>query len=322
MKRIFHILTLILLTSFVLSSCVQISPGADVVSSQPTDASELIETPILPTSTPAVTATAEPNSDLPAVMVIHDVAGIRLGPGLEYPLSHTLSSGTVAPILGRNETGDWWAVPGPGDGSGPARWVAGIEVTVQGEVSSVPFLPVPPLTTDIPAMGNTNPPAADTCTIAHPGQMDPLFVYEGPNEHTFNVVAKLEVNHWATVSGRENDWYQIQDATGMTGWVRVAQVAHNGLCQPDDGPGSLPLVDDPGSPPENSCVATRPEQFPPVDIRLGPGEHFGLTARLGNWAEILKTENGWHMILIGPDRVGWVNGEEVDQIGPCAASIP
>jgi hypothetical protein len=84
----------------------------------------------------------------------------------------------------------------------------------------------------------------------------------------------------------------------------------------------VPLIEDPGSPPSGVCIANRPGQFPPPDIHLGPGRQFALIARLGNWAELLKTEAGWHQILLGPGDVGWISDDDVDLTGPCAAPEP
>lgn len=69
-------------------------------------------------------------------------------------------------------------------------------------------------------------------------------------------------------------------------------------------------------------MALRKGQFPPPDIHLGPGRQFALVARLGNWAEVLKTEAGWHQILLGPGDVGWISDEDVDLSGPCATPEP
>ena len=94
------------------------------------------------------------------------------------------------------------------------------------------------------------------------------------------------------------------------------------IITPDDGPGSIPLIEEPGSPPTDRCLAHRPGQFPPPDVHLGPGRQFALIARLGNWAEVLKTEVGWHQILFGAGEVGWVHADDVELTGPCAASEP
>ena len=286
------------------------------------------ETAVPPTATP--TATAEPSQDSPAPPAnqdptarTHDATNVRHGPGLAYEVSHVLGAGTTMPILGRNQAGDWWAVPGPGDGPGPVGWVFDGVVAVQGNVNNLPILPAPPLTA-VSIMGNAGQPAADVCTVSHPGPGDigPLYVYAGPNEHTFAIIAQLGLDRWITVIGWDNDWYHVQDAAGLIGWVPVAQVAHHGLCQPDDGPSSIPLIENLGSPLTNVCLAHRPGQFPPPDIHLGPGRQFALAARLGNWAEVLQTEVGWHLIVRGSGVIGWVDGEDVELTGPCPVPEP
>jgi uncharacterized protein YgiM (DUF1202 family) len=83
----------------------------------------------------------------------------------------------------------------------------------------------------------------------------------------------------------------------------------------------VPVIIDPGSPPTNTCVASNPSaDF--VNVYLGPGEQFALVARLGNWAEVLKSSSGWHQILIAPGHTGWVKDTQVVLSGPCAGSEP
>lgn len=340
MKRHVFLLILFFLPLFLLGACLPISPERGPVTPipslivQPGDTAVPAAPIALPSATavppkPVPTTAAETAAAIPTppvnqdpVVITNEATNVRHGPGLAYHVSHILSAGTTAPILGRNNAGDWWAVPGPVEGPGPVGWVSGAVVVVHGDVSGVPVLPAPPSTPDIPIMGSSGPPPAHTCIVAHPGPGDigPRYVYEGPDKHAFPVVAQLGLDRWVTVIGRDNDWYHVQDVAGLTGWIPVAEVAHNGLCQPDDGPGSVPLIEDPGMPPADRCIANRPGQFPPPDIHLGPGRQFALIARLGNWAEVLQTEMGWHQIFLGPGDVGWVYGKDVDLTGPCAIS--
>lgn len=286
-----------------------------------------------PTRTPTATATDMPASDPvedpppvngEPVIVTNDFTNVRRGPGLAYEVSHVLSPNTTAPVQGRNAAGDWWAVPGPGDGPGPLGWVSGAVVLAQGNLSSVPVLPAPPLEADLPVVGNGGlPPGGDTCVVAHPGPGDtgPTYLRQGPG-NSFDAIAILGLNRWAAIMEAQSGWYRIQDDSGAGGWVHESTVSFAGRCS---GPGSgpdLPVVEDPGSPPSNACVALRPGQFPPPGIHLGPGRQFALIARLGNWAEVLKTEAGWRQILLGPGDVGWVSDEDVDLIGPCATPQP
>lgn len=213
-------------------------PTIELATAVPTtETVEPTETAVPPTATattapaPTQASSAPPASQEPTAL-IHDVTNVREGPGLAYAVSYVLGADTTAPILGRNQAGDWWAVPGPGDGPGPVGWIFGGVVSVQGDFSSVPILIAPPLPPDIP------------------------------------------------------------------------------------------VIENPGAPPTNVCLANRPGQFPPPDIHLGPGRQFAVVAQLGNWAEVLKTEIGWHQILLGPGEVGWVDGNDVDLTGPCVAQDP
>lgn len=315
MKRNPFLLTLYLLSLLALPSCVPAGREA-------APAAQATTATAVPVHAPADDDPAPVNRE--PVVLTNDVTNVRRGPGLAYEVSHVLAPGTTAPILGRNNGGDWWAVPGPGDGPGPVAWIAGAVVVARGDLSGVPVLPAPPLAPDVPVMGNSGQPTGDACTVAHPGPGDigPFYIYEGPNKHAFAIVAQLGLNRWVTVIGRDNGWYHVRDAAGVTGWVPVAEVAHNGLCRPDDGPGSIPLIEDPGLPPSGVCIANRPGQFPPPDIHLGPGRQFALIARLGNWAEVLKTDAGWHQILLGPGDAGWISDDDVELTGPCAVPEP
>lgn len=352
MKPRHYLLPLILITLSVLTAC---APGAGegapldtVAPPVPTEiAAQTVVAPTLGPAEPAATPTIAPqpsqtsapplpmataaptdaaNGDAPPasgdpVVVTGDFTNVRRGPGLSYEVSHVLSPGTTAPIQGRDNGGAWWAVPGPGEGPGPVGWVSDAVVTVQGDLSGVTVLLAPPIDPDLPIVGNDGaPPGGDTCVVVHPGPGDtgPVFLRDAPSNDA-QPVAILGLDRWADIVEPQSGWYRVRDANAGGGWVHQSAVTFAGRCS---GPGSgpdLPVVDDPGSPPSDTCVAVRPGQFPPPGIHLGPGRQFALVARLGNWAEVLSTEVGWHQILLGPGEVGWISADDVDLIGPCAA---
>ena len=327
MKPISRIIPIIALLTLSLLACIPLTPVGTPVTPIPMLSLQPIQTGIFLTATPQpTTATFEPTVTANSEPVFHtqDVTNVRLGPGMSYGIYYVLPANTTVPIIGSNLNNTWWAIPGPGDGNGPNGWVSAAVVIAQGDISNVPYLIAPTLTSTpaLALMGNSGPPSiGDACIVSHPGPgvPDPLYVYDGPNEFT-SKVAELGLGRWVVVIGQDNGWYRIQDASNTTGWIQVTVIAHNGNCQSDDGPGSLPLIEDPGSPPADQCIAHRPGQFPPPDIHLGPGRQFALIARLGNWAEVLKTEAGWHQILLGPSDVGWINAEDVDLTGPCESA--
>lgn len=282
-----------------------------------------------PTQTPAplptTTETAVPILVQPA-LITNGHTNVRLGPGMTYGVSYVLPANTTAPIIGKSLDSTWWVVPGSGKGAGAFGWVSGAVVTLQGDTNSVPFLAAPTLTPTpgYPIIGNGGPPpGGDTCVVVQPGPNDsgPTFLRLGPGE-AFGITAVLGLNRWAAIAEVQTGWYRLYDASGLGGWIHESDAAFAGRCSaPGSGP-DLPLVENPGAPPSNRCSASRPGQFPPPGIHLGPGRQFALVARLGNWAEILQTEIGWHQILLGPGQVGWISGEDVDLIGACQADDP
>jgi uncharacterized protein YgiM (DUF1202 family) len=204
----------------------------------PTETADPTATPTAqPTNTPAPTNTPQPTatSQAQAHLVTQGETAVRVGPGLDYDLSHFLGPGTTAPILGRNAQGGWWAIHGPGDGPGPHAWVADGDVTVTGNSGSVPILPAPGLPPtpvglpDVPLVGETGSPPAGRCIVAHPGQTGPINVHLGPGEQ-FASVARLDVNRWAETVQEQVGWYEIRLGPGEVGWVNGTAVALNEFC--------------------------------------------------------------------------------------------
>jgi hypothetical protein len=192
---------------------------------------------VVPTSTPppplpVFTSSPTPLPAAPFVdpyVVTVREAEVRVGPGSTFELSHAFGAGTQLPVQGRSVDGQWWAVPGPGDGPGPLGWISAFDVNFFGDVSLVPVL---------------TPPSSSL-----------------PN---------------------------------------------------------VPVHVDPGSAPSNACVVEpMGSDLGPVFIRLGPGEQFNVSYQLGGWAEVLKAEMGWYMILLGPGENGWVKAQEVQASGAC-----
>lgn len=187
--------------------------------------------PMFPVTEPVPTSTPPPPVQAGEAQIItRRITEARLGPGFNYEVSHTLGAGSSAIVRGRSADGQWWGIPGPGDGPGPVTWVLAADVDFTGDAGSVPVL-------SAPSAGRTD----------------------------------------------------------------------------------VPIHSDPGSPPSNACIATPlGSGLGPVFIRLGPGEQFNVSYRLGGWAEVLKTELNWHLLFLGPGETGWVNGNEVELSGTCS----
>ncbi|MEM7115790.1 MAG: SH3 domain-containing protein [Chloroflexota bacterium] len=78
----------------------------------------------------------------------------------------------------------------------------------------------------------------------------------------------------------------------------------------------IPVHVDPGSPPSETCIAVHPGGPDAiVPILLGPHHAYNIIAYLGNWAEVVKIENGYAMVTLGPGSLGWVNVDIVTMVG-------
>jgi hypothetical protein len=125
-----------------------------------------------PTATPAPTqapsATVPPASDTPAatpttaaVITIVKPANVRTGPGLTYPTIGGINTGETAPVTGRDDSSQWFAIAYAAGPQGTA-WVSALVATFDGNISDLPVVqaaaaPPPPQSTAVPP---TNPPAA------------------------------------------------------------------------------------------------------------------------------------------------------------------
>lgn len=104
-----------------LAACVPVSRETGPVAQIPTLAVQPVDTAVPPTATltptetavpPTATATVEVtavpiNDPAPVnrdpIVITNDFTNVRRGPGLAYEVSHVLSVGATAPILGRND---------------------------------------------------------------------------------------------------------------------------------------------------------------------------------------------------------------------------
>lgn len=255
-KKLFGLIILFSL-NMLLTACL--ANPAIVVGGSPTPVETLILTEPTdePTATPAPTTPAaethEPTAPaqpvntpvpLPTITSLTPVAphfittretAVRVGPGFAYDLSHFLGTSTTVPILGRSADGGWWAIHGPGDGTGPVSWVAGADVTVIGDTSTLPILaapilpPTPVTVPDVPLIGETGSPPSGRCIVAHPGQTGPINVHLGPGEQ-FALTARLDVNRWAEAIQEQVGWYEIRLGPGAVGWINGTAIAVNKFC--------------------------------------------------------------------------------------------
>jgi SH3-like domain-containing protein len=233
------------------------------------------------------------------------------------------------------------AIPVTGGGQTPTTPVLGTSaLTATPDATGTP----PPAATFTPSATMTAAPTltraatqttAPTRTHTAPASASPFVVMRGQVEVRTGPGMNYELSHTlsqgttAPVQGKSVDeqWWAIPgpgDGPGPLGWVHTSNVDFTGsagtvpVLPPPSGGQQFPVHMDPGSPPSNACVA-EPLVIDPATawIRLGPGVQFNVIARLGNWAEVIRTEAGWHMLLLGPGDHGWINAQEVRLIGNC-----
>lgn len=83
----------------------------------------------------------------------------------------------------------------------------------------------------------------------------------------------------------------------------------------------IPVHVDPGSPPSDTCIAVHPSGPDAIiPILLGPHHAYNIIAYLGNWAEVIKIENGYATVTLGPGSIGWIDTSLGVLVGPCENS--
>jgi len=110
--------------------------GTQTFIARPTD------TPTL-TSTPAPTFTPKPTAFQPTVILTASVTiatNVRFGPGTDYAGPGGLRYGKTVEAIGRNAAGDWLLVRDVGGKK--SSWVFAANLTVQGDISTLPIAPV------------------------------------------------------------------------------------------------------------------------------------------------------------------------------------
>lgn len=114
---------------------------------------------------PSPTETPAPPAD-PAVVIGQNM-NVRSGPGTNYAVIGTASSGQRYGVTGKNSQGDWWQI----NYNGQAGWVYGPLVTAQntGAVAVAANIPAPPPPpTPVPATATPVPQPTATPAPAQP----------------------------------------------------------------------------------------------------------------------------------------------------------
>ena len=108
------------------------TPAAPSTDAQSTDAQSAASTVPTPTAVPQISG--------PAITVIVEGANLRAGPGTDYPVVGGLYQDAQAPLLGRNQSGDWLQIQLP---TGPA-WIFAPLVRTTTPIPDLPTIDPPP----------------------------------------------------------------------------------------------------------------------------------------------------------------------------------
>lgn len=234
---------------------------------------------------------------------------IYSGPGTNYVVYGAFLGSATAQVVGKSESGTWWAVsvpPAPG-GTG---WVEGAWVTV-ANIGGVPVLPTPPVppTTDLvpPAAGDPQATAlVNTYIRTGPGTTFPAYGI-APAGATGRLVGVSEDALWWAVR------LDPMIIGAGYGWVEAATVSAantDGLAVIESP--AEPNVQPPPPPPAGAPSATAVDY---VYVRTGPGTCYPayIVAPPGASSEVIgKSGDGlWWQVRLSTDFSsagnGWVS---------------
>ena len=291
-----------------------------------------------PPSAPAGLAAAQAQAATPVAtptgpyVKVDNLTNVRRGPATTFDKIGELAAGSLVPVTGRTEAGDWWQIEFKVDPSGQG-WVAGEVVNFVGDKTTVPVIEAPTVSQNLtvtPTISATvAPDNAPRVTIPAGGTN----VRRGPGLN-FDLLGRLDEDTTAMVVGKNEagDWWQIQYPAGENGlaWVADAAVDFSGDAR------SVPVVREMGT--DTSLPAATPTPTPPVidgsikvndpiNVRAEPSLNGNIVGGLypGETADVLAVseDRQWWQIAFadGPDGKGWVAAEFVQFEGD-QATIP
>lgn len=287
---------------------------ADLTAKAPPPSTATAVPPAGPTTDPnipvAILPTAEPSGPSAAAKAN---TGIYSGPGTNYVLYGTFTSGRSAVVVGKSEDGQWWAVNVPVAPSG-IGWVSAGWVTTTN-VSNVPVLPTPPVpeTTDMVPPGPTDPQAttiANTYVRSGPAANYPAYGI-APAGVTARVIGKSEDGQWWVIRinpekvGAGNGWVPAQYVT--TANTTNVQTIEN----PDTYTVAAPL------PPATNAPSATTTDY--VNVRTGPGTNYPVlvVAPPSTTGEVTgkSADGAWYQVKVptqySSTGLGWVSASYV-----------
>ncbi len=117
--------------------------------------------PPAPTDTQAA-ATITPTQSVSGTVTIAKPANVRSGPGLDYPIVAGLNVGQTAPVVGRDNSAQWFAISVDGAPQGTG-WVSILVATYSGSMNDLPVIQSaapPPATVVVVPPTDTSAPQA------------------------------------------------------------------------------------------------------------------------------------------------------------------
>lgn len=153
-----------------------------------------------PTASPTSTAASTATPATPAFQVSGEIANVRTGPGVDYPVIGQVRQGDTFAITGRNASASWWEF----EFGQRIGWISAslVESNQQAALVQVSTnIPIAPTATVTPPPQPTNPPvAAASCPawFQHPQPGMGVLVME--NHDTGTVPARVEQ------IGTPNEW--------------------------------------------------------------------------------------------------------------------
>ncbi len=154
------------------STVVQVASVASTTNQTTTNqtTTQPVSTTLVLTPTPALQPTQM--ADTKPVIKADSQINVRSGPGTDYEIIGALQTGESAPIMAKNNSGDWWQVT---LNNGQQGWVFGQLVETSGDAAAIAVaanIPPPPPTatpapaTPVPAAPTPAPQATDAPTAA------------------------------------------------------------------------------------------------------------------------------------------------------------
>ena len=264
-----------------------------------------------PAAVPETNLAQQP-SDEPYITT-ESITNVRSGPSTDLEVVGRLGIEAFAPVIGRNEAGDWWQIEFEAgeDGNG---WVAAEVVEFVGDSSQVPVAEAP---TDTDVVE----PAIDLPTVEIP--VGGINVRSGPSLD-FDLLGRLDEGQSVAITGQSEarDWWQIVFEPGEDerGWITAALIDFSGDAS------TVPVVTvlsegdifpTPTIAPTVPTSAGRIEVTDAINVRAEPSTEGTIVGGLylGDAADVfaVSEDRAWWQIEFfdGPEGLAWVAAEFV-----------